>query len=90
MIVGSIEYSSTFVHQLKKLPRNIILKTEKIELIFRTNPLHPSLRLHELHGKFQGFWSISISHQYRIVFERMSSGDIVFISIGSHDIYRSL
>lgn len=89
MIVRSIEYSTTFVRQLKRLPRAVFQKAVQAEVIFRENPMHPSLRLHTLHGKLQGFWSLSISHQYRIVFEWMTTGDVMFISIGNHDIYRS-
>ena len=90
MIVKKIEYSSIFVKQLKKLPENIIAKTIKKEKVFKINPLHPSLRLHELHGKFKGIWSISINRNYRIIFERQEDGTILFISIGNHDIYKYL
>lgn len=90
MIVKNIEYSTNFVRQLKKLPPNIINIAKSKESIFRKNPLHPSLRLHELHGKFNGLWSISINNSYRIIFERQGNGDIVFVSIGRHDIYKYL
>jgi addiction module RelE/StbE family toxin len=90
MIVKRIEYSSIFVKQLKKLPENIIAKAIKKEEVFKINPLHPSLRLHELHGKFRGIWSISINKNYRIIFERQGDGSILFISIGNHDIYKYL
>ena len=90
MIVKNLYYSKSFVKELKKLPEEIIKLAVKKESIFRNNPLHPSLRLHELHGKFRGIWSISISGNYRIIFERMDNGDIMFISIGKHDIYKSL
>ena len=90
MIVKNIEYSIKFVKQLKKLPENIINSTKKKEKIFRQNPLHPSLRIHELHGKFNGIWSISVNKNYRIIFERQNNGDIIFISIGKHDIYKYL
>lgn len=89
MIVRSIEYSTTFVRQLKRLPQTVFQKAVQAEAIFRENPMHPSLRLHTLRGKLQGFWSLSISYQYRIVFEWMTTGDVMFISIGNHDIYRS-
>ena len=90
MIIKNIEYSIKFVKQLKKLPKNIINSAKKKEKIFRQNPLHSSLRIHELHGDFKGVWSISINKNYRIIFERVSNGDIVFISIGKHDIYKNL
>lgn len=90
MIVTEILYSKKFIKELKKLPKEIIDLAIKKEVIFRDNPIHSSLRLHELHGKFKGIWSISLSGNYRIIFERMNNGDILFISIGKHDIYRYL
>ena len=90
MIVKEIHYAKKFIKELKKLPKEIIDITIKKEIIFRDNPLHPSLRLHELHGKFKGIWSISLTQNFRIIFERMSNGDILFISIGKHNIYKYL
>lgn len=90
MIINNIFYSSSFLKSAKKLPTHILKSAEKKEKIFRENPLHPSLRLHELHGKFQGIWSISITGNYRIIFERQENGDILFLSIGRHDIYKYL
>ncbi len=90
MIIKKIEYSTNFIKDLKKLPKNIIDIAIKKEIIFKANPLHSSLRLHELHGDFKGIWSISINTNYRIIFERQANGDILFISIGNHDIYRHL
>jgi hypothetical protein len=31
-----------------------------------------------------------LTQNYRIIFERMPNGDILFISIGKHDIYKYL
>lgn len=90
MIVRDIHYSKKFIKELKALPEEIIDLAIKKEKIFRENPLHPSLRLHGLHGRFRGIWSISITSNYRIIFERMKNGDILFISIGKHDIYKYL
>jgi addiction module RelE/StbE family toxin len=90
MIVKGIYYSKKFIKELKKLSQEILDLAIKKEEIFRINPLHPSLRLHELHGKFRGIWSISLTNNYRIIFERMPNGDILFISVGKHDIYKYL
>ena len=90
MIVTEILYSSKFVAKLRKLPKVLLALAVKKEKIFKDNPLHPSLRLHALQGKLNGLWSISINGSYRIIFERQANGDILFISIGKHDIYRSL
>jgi addiction module toxin, RelE/StbE family len=90
MIVKEIHYSQKFIKEIKKLSPEILGLAIKKEEIFRINPLHPSLRLHELHGKFKGIWSISLTNNYRIIFERMPNGDILFISVGKHDIYKYL
>jgi addiction module RelE/StbE family toxin len=90
MIVKEIHYSIKFIKEIKKLPKEIFDLAVKKEEIFRINPIHPSLRLHELHGKFKGIWSISLTNNYRIIFERMPNGDILFISVGRHDIYKYL
>ena len=90
MIVVNIFYSTDFAKQLKGLPRNIIETAVNKERIFKANPLHPSLRLHQLHGELKGLWSLSISSNYRIIFNRQDNGDILFVSIGRHDIYKYL
>lgn len=88
MIVTSIVYATSFVKELKKLPSEIVRIAIEKEKIFKQNPLHPSLRLHALRGALQGIHSISITRGYRILFERQRNGDILFISIGKHDIYK--
>lgn len=90
MMVGSIVYSSKFVRELQQLPNEIAAVAVRKEKIFRDNPLHPSIRLHALQGKLKGLWSISITGSYRIIFERQADGEILFISVGKHDIYKSL
>jgi addiction module RelE/StbE family toxin len=87
MKVINIEYSSIFIKQIKNIPRRIQEKAILKEQIFRENPLHPSLRLHNLKGKLDGYWSISINRYYRILFKIKENGDIVFLSIGTHAIY---
>ena len=90
MKVIVIQYSSRYVERLRELPKWIIAVAIKKEKLFRENPLHPSLRLHALTGKLKGLWSISVTKHYRIIFERHTDGVVVFVSIGNHDIYRSL
>ena len=90
MMITKIFYSSRFVAELKKLPKELVVFAAKKEKIFKDNPLHPSLRLHALQGKLKGLWAISINGGYRIIFEREPNGDILFISVGKHDLYRNL
>jgi addiction module RelE/StbE family toxin len=89
MIKNNIIYSNGFKERFLRLPKNIAELAIKKEGIFIENPFHSSLRLHELKGNLRGLWSISVNMKYRIIFKYMSNGDILFISIGSHDIYRN-
>ncbi len=88
MIIKNISYGSDFVKQFKKLPSTIQKLAIKKEIIFKKNPIHPSLRLHSLKGKLDGLYSLSITLNYRIIFKRADNGDILFISIGTHDLYK--
>ncbi|NQT49872.1 type II toxin-antitoxin system mRNA interferase toxin, RelE/StbE family [Candidatus Kuenenbacteria bacterium] len=90
MIIRNIEYTKKFQKRLRDLPNEMQKVAFEKEDLFRHNPLHPSLRLHELHGKYKGIWTISINFSYRILFERQENGDILFLSIGKHDIYKYL
>jgi Txe/YoeB family toxin of Txe-Axe toxin-antitoxin module len=36
--------------------------------VFKADPFHVSFKTHPLHGSLEGFWSFSISYQYRILF----------------------
>lgn len=89
MIIKRIVYSRQFQKEFRKLPGNITETVIIKEKIFKDNPLHPSLRLHQLHGKLKGYWSIAITSNYRIIFQREENGDILFGSIGKHDIYNT-
>ena len=89
MKVKQILYEPGFVKDLKKLDRSLQEKAIATESLFKDNPLHPSLRLHPLKGRLKGLWSISVTLSIRIIFQRFSAGEIVFLSIGRHDIYRA-
>lgn len=89
MTIKNVIYTSDFLNDLKKLPRELIDLSFKKEKIFKENPFHPSLRPHPLKGKLKGLWSISINMHYRMIFQ-LEGSEVVFISIGKHDIYRNL
>jgi len=48
-----IIYSSKFAREYKKLPKEIKIKAEKQEKIFRLNPFDASLKTHKLFGEFK-------------------------------------
>lgn len=60
------------------------------ESLFFTNPFHPSLETHKLHGKYKMYWAFTVVGQYRVMCTFMDGigGDVGFINIGTHDIYK--
>ena len=87
MKIQEIHVHKAFEKQFRMLPAHIQQKAGKAEKLFRDNPFHPSLRLHKLKGKLDGLWSISLDREYRIIFEVLEDGVVLFISIGRHSIY---
>lgn len=83
-----IIYTSKFKRGFKKLPTSVQYLAVEKELIFREDFFDFQLNTHKLHGKFKDFWSFSIDHKYRIIFEfSRDRKKVYFHSIGDHDIY---
>jgi mRNA-degrading endonuclease YafQ of YafQ-DinJ toxin-antitoxin module len=55
---------------------------------FRLNAFDPHLKTHALKGKLKGLWSYSINKEYRVLFEFLSSREVLYHDIGTHDVYR--
>ncbi|MEI7463559.1 MAG: type II toxin-antitoxin system mRNA interferase toxin, RelE/StbE family [Candidatus Taylorbacteria bacterium] len=83
-----IFYTKKFEREYKKLSREIKLKIELREVIFRKDPYSPTLKTHKLSGELEDFLSFSIDFKYRIVFEFIDDKDVFFHSVGDHDIYK--
>ncbi len=86
--IKRIEYSRKFLKSLEKLPKRIIEKAEKKEKIFKENPFHPLLSTHKLSGKERESWDFDIDYNYRIKFIFLSDEEVLFLDIGTHDIYK--
>ena len=85
----NIYYSPHFIQRLKKrIKKNPKLKSKihKQVKLFRSNPIHPSLRLHKLKGKRLDQYSFWIEGDLRIAFVK-KIGDIIFTDILTHDEY---
>ncbi len=83
-----IYLDSTYIkHHQKRISFNTNLSrktTERIKL-FRKDPRHPFLKDHSLAGTHfghRGFW---ITGDIRIIYERISEGEVLFLDIGSHN-----
>lgn len=77
--------SVRFIDDLRKLEKgNRSFKEAVRKRLYqlRTNPGHPSLRLHKLLGK--NTYSISVTMSIRIVFARVGD-EVHLLRIGSHE-----
>ena len=82
-----VDYSPSFLKAASRLPVKIVALAEDKEVVFKTNPFHPSLETHKLHGKDKGLWSFSVNRKYRIKFVFLEGGNVLFLDTGLHDIY---
>jgi len=82
-----IYYSSKFEKEYRKLPKEVKIKAEKKELLFRKDLFDPQLKTHKLKGILSGYLAFSIDYQYRIIFELRSENIVWFHSVGTHEIY---
>lgn len=87
MSKNKILFSSDFVKQFKKLPKQIQNKYYKKEKIFKENPFNSSLKSHQLSGKLKGCLAFYIDYHYRVVF-KMDDDDYIFLQVGTHEIYK--
>jgi mRNA-degrading endonuclease YafQ of YafQ-DinJ toxin-antitoxin module len=70
---------------LKRHPPVLNQYQKTLELL-ELNPLHPSLRLHKLKGRLDGYSSVSVNIRYRIVVEfYIEENEIILVNIGTHD-----
>lgn len=82
-----IFYTKKFEREYKKIGKDLKLKTESKENLFRKNSFDKILKTHKLYGELEGFWSFSIDFKNRIVFEFIDKKTVFFHSIGNHNIY---
>ena len=84
-LVFTDQYNRRAAKFLKQHPdlRSQYLKTLQV---LQANPLHPSLRLHALRGRFDGLHSVSINLSYRITLELLiHDQQIIPVNVGNRD-----
>ena len=77
-----------FEKNYRKLPKHVKEKAKAKESIFRKNPFDPRLKTHKLLGKEKEVWSFWIDYSYRIKFIFLTDEKVLFLDVGSHEIYR--
>lgn len=88
MPIKEIKISPVFEKQYKKLPKKIKEIAKEKENIFRANPFDHRLRTHRLHGKEKELLAFWINYHYRIKFIFLNEEKILFLEIGTHEIYK--
>lgn len=83
-----VRYSRGFLRSSKRLPARILKQAEEKEKIFRSNPFDARLKTHKLSGKEEGAWAFWVSDAYRIKFIFLPSQEVLFLDIGTHEIYK--
>lgn len=82
-----VYYTRGFDKARQKLPRRVIERFAEKRKIFIKNPFHPSLNTHKLRGKLKDYYSFSVDYNHR-VFKFISKNKVLFVNIGTHDIYK--
>jgi mRNA-degrading endonuclease YafQ of YafQ-DinJ toxin-antitoxin module len=85
-------YDLIFTESYEKIERRFLKRHPDLrERYYKTlalleqDPLHPSLRLHELEGQLAGLHAVAINLQYRITLElELREQEIILVNVGSH------
>lgn len=78
-----IRLHKTFKKQYEKLTKSQKIKFKERRNVFLQDEFNPILNNHALKGKYQGYRSINITGDIRVIYIN-SSEDAVFVKIGSH------
>jgi len=86
-------YELIFPERYKKIEKRFFKKHsdlfdryKKVLKLLKTDPFHPSLRLHKLNPPLEQFYSVSLTMKYRIIIDFAVEGNkIIFLNIAIHD-----
>ena len=87
MRIKTVQVTSLFDKHYRKLPKRVKEEAKKKEHTFRDNPFDPTLRTHKLHGKEKDAFAFWINYSYRTKFIFLDEETVLFLDIGTHDIY---
>jgi len=83
-VIFTESYTKRAVKFFRKHP-NLKERYTKVITVLKTNPFHPSLRIHKLSGKKREFYSVSLDMSYRIIMNFIiEDGKIILLDIGYH------
>ena len=83
-----IYFAPSFLRKLKSLDPNLQTEVVKKTEAFKDPNNHQSLKVHKLKGRLKGRYSFSVDYKNRIIFDYLNKKEVVFLSIGNHDVYK--
>lgn len=79
-----IFFHNNFKKKYKKLRPSEKQKFKQRSLLFLQNPFDPVLRNHPLGGRYEGFRSINITGDLRVLYQDLGRQEALFITIDTH------
>lgn len=86
--IRRIDTTARFEKEFGRLEKRVQQLAHKKDALFRTDAFHPSLETHKLGGVLKDDWAYSVNKQYRVHFYFVDGHTVLYISIGTHGIYR--
>lgn len=81
-----IAYAPRFLRLFKKLSKDAQEEFKIKDAVFRENCFAPGLRTHKLKGRNE--WSFVVTYKIRVIFIFLNKEKALFVSIGSHSVYK--
>jgi addiction module RelE/StbE family toxin len=76
--------SKRFIKQYQKLPAKIRVRADEKLILFVRNQFDPVLENHAPSGQYKNSRSISITGNFRLIYELTTPYSIRFLEIGTH------
>lgn len=77
-------FHKNFDKNYKKLRETEKNRFKKIFEVFYIDPFYPSLNNHALSGKYEGYRSINIGGDLRVIYKMIGEDTYLFVTIDSH------
>ncbi len=79
-----VKFHKQFAKQIGKYPSKIQAAFQKRLDVFLTDPHDSILSNHSLVGKWQGYRSVNITGDLRVIYELIDGDTAFFVAFGSH------
>lgn len=83
-----VHTSSDFRKSFRRLPAHIQNLAIRKDKWFRLDAFDKRLHTHKLKGELKDYWSYYVDFKYRILFRFLSSNEVIYYDIGTHEIYK--